>query len=51
VPAGFAPAVEAMLAAGSGATNFTGLVTDLALAKAAVRLAFTSLLMTKGNET
>jgi glutamate-ammonia-ligase adenylyltransferase len=51
VPAGFAPAVEAMLAAGSGATNFTGLVADLALAKAAVRLAFTSLVMTKGNET
>jgi glutamate-ammonia-ligase adenylyltransferase len=58
VPAGFVPAVEAMLAAGArgnagdavGATNFTGLVADLALAKNTVRLAFTSLLMTKGNE-
>jgi hypothetical protein len=40
-----------MLAEAVGTTNFTGLVADLALAKNAVRLAFTSLLMTKGNET
>jgi glutamate-ammonia-ligase adenylyltransferase len=51
VPTSFAPAVETMLVAGTGATNFAALVADLALAKAAVRLAFTSLLMTKGNET
>jgi glutamate-ammonia-ligase adenylyltransferase len=51
VPAGFAPAVETMLAKAVGATNFTGLVADLALARNAVRLAFTSLLMMKGSET
>lgn len=51
VPAGFVPAVEAMLVAGTGATNFAALMADLALAKTAVRLAFTTLLTSKGNET
>jgi glutamate-ammonia-ligase adenylyltransferase len=59
VPAGFVPAVEAMLVAGAcgsdgetaGATNFAGLAAQLTLAKTAVRLAFTSLLTGKGNET
>jgi glutamate-ammonia-ligase adenylyltransferase len=51
VPAHFVPAVEAMLVAGTGATNFGALVAQLALARNAVRLAFTSLLMTKENET
>jgi glutamate-ammonia-ligase adenylyltransferase len=50
VPTGFAPAVEAMLVAGTGATNFAALVAQLALAKEAVRLAFTSLLISKGND-
>ena len=47
VPAGFAPAVEAMIAAALGATNFAAVADELALAKAAVRLAFTTLLAAK----
>jgi glutamate-ammonia-ligase adenylyltransferase len=51
VPTAFVPAVEAMMVAGTGATNFAGLVAQLGLAKTAVRLAFTSLVSSKGNET
>jgi glutamate-ammonia-ligase adenylyltransferase len=47
VPAGFAPAVETMIAAALGATNFAAVADELALAKAAVRLAFTTLLAAK----
>jgi glutamate-ammonia-ligase adenylyltransferase len=50
VPAAFAPAVEAMITRALGATNFAAVVGELALAKAAVRLAFNTLLATKkGN--
>ena len=51
VPAGFAPAVEAMLARGMGAANFAEVVGQLTLAKAAVRLAFNQILTTKGAES
>jgi hypothetical protein len=40
-----------MLARGVGATNFPSLVDELALAKTAVRLAFTQLLSSKGGES
>lgn len=40
VPTAFAPAVEVMIAAALGATNFAAVADDLALAKTAVRLAF-----------
>ena len=49
VPAGFTPAVEAMLARALGAASFPAVVEQLALAKAAVRLAFQDILATKGN--
>ena len=49
VPAGFAPAVEAMIARALGATNFAAVADELALAKAAVRLAFNTLLAPKRN--
>ena len=49
VPAGFTPAVEAMLARGMGAASFPAVVEQLALAKNAVRLAFQENLVTKGN--
>lgn len=49
VPAGFTPAVEAMLARGMGAASFPAVVVQLALAKNAVRLAFQDCLATKGN--
>jgi len=49
VPAGFPPAVEAMIAAALGATNFAAVADELALAKAAVRLAFTTLLAARRN--
>jgi glutamate-ammonia-ligase adenylyltransferase len=51
VPAGFAPAVEAMLARGMGAANFADAVQELTLAKAAVRLAFNQLLTARGAES
>jgi hypothetical protein len=43
VPTAFAPAVEVMIAAALGATNFAAVADDLALAKTAVRLAFNTL--------
>ena len=49
VPAGFAPAVEAMITRALGATNFAAVVGELALAKTAVRLAFNTLLAAKRN--
>ena len=49
VPASFTPAVEAMLARALGAASFPAVVEQLALAKAAVRLAFQDILATKGN--
>ncbi len=54
VPPGFTPAVEAMLARGMGAASFQAVTEQLALAKAAVRLAFQTVLAqsssaTKGN--
>ena len=51
VPASFAPPVEAMLARGLGAANFTEVAERLTVAKAAVRLAFNSILATKRTET
>ncbi|MBC7521494.1 MAG: glutamine-synthetase adenylyltransferase, partial [Sandarakinorhabdus sp.] len=51
VPAGFPPAVEAMLARGMGAANFADVVRQLTLAKAAVRLAFNQILTAKGAES
>ncbi len=49
VPASFAPPVEAMLARGLGAANFAEVAEQLMAAKAAVTLAFNSVL--KGTET
>lgn len=49
VPTSFTPAVEAMLARALGAASFPAVVEQLALAKAAVRLAFQDSLATKGN--
>jgi hypothetical protein len=43
--------VEAMLARGLGAANFTEVAERLTVAKAAVRLAFNSILATKRTET
>ncbi|MBC7504952.1 MAG: glutamine-synthetase adenylyltransferase, partial [Sandarakinorhabdus sp.] len=48
VPAGFSPAVEAMLARCLGAASFPAVAEQLALAKTAVRLAFQSIVLTKG---
>ena len=48
VPAGFSPAVEAMLARGLGLETFADVTAQLALAKAAVRLAFQTIVLTKG---
>ncbi len=47
VPAGFAPAVEAMLARGLGATSFPTCIEVLTLAKSTVRSAFNTILTTK----
>ena len=47
VPLDFAPPVEAMLSRGLGAASFPALVQRLTLAKAAVRLAFTTILASK----
>jgi glutamate-ammonia-ligase adenylyltransferase len=49
VPVSFTPAVEAMLARGMGAASFPVVAEQLALAKGAVRLAFQSILATKGS--
>ncbi|MBC7505731.1 MAG: glutamine-synthetase adenylyltransferase, partial [Sandarakinorhabdus sp.] len=49
VPEGFAPAVEAMLARGLGAASFPVVAEQLLLAKAAVRLAFQAIVLTKGD--
>ncbi|MFZ4688870.1 MAG: bifunctional [glutamine synthetase] adenylyltransferase/[glutamine synthetase]-adenylyl-L-tyrosine phosphorylase [Polymorphobacter sp.] len=50
VPTTFAAPVEAMLALGLGATNFADLTERLALAKAAVRLAFNTIIATKRTD-
>ncbi len=47
VPPSFAPAVEVMIAKALGATNFAAVADELVLAKAAVRLAFNTLLAAK----
>jgi glutamate-ammonia-ligase adenylyltransferase len=49
VPGSFSPAVEAMLAKGLGAEDFAAVAAQLTLAKAEVRLAFTTLLTQKGS--
>ncbi len=49
VPAGFSPAVEAMLARGLGAASFHACSEALTAAKAAVRLAYTEILQAKRN--
>ncbi len=49
VPADFSPPVEALLARGIGAASFPAVTERLALAKAAVRLAFNTLLATRGS--
>nr|WP_310523411.1 bifunctional [glutamine synthetase] adenylyltransferase/[glutamine synthetase]-adenylyl-L-tyrosine phosphorylase [Polymorphobacter sp.] len=48
VPASFTPAVESMLARGLGAASFPVVIEQLALAKAAIRLAFNTILAAKG---
>lgn len=49
VPAGFSPAVEAMLARGLGAASFAEVAAQLTLARATIRQAFTAIVTTKGN--
>jgi glutamate-ammonia-ligase adenylyltransferase len=51
VPAGFSPAVEAMMARGLGADAFATVTAQLALAKTAVRLAFQTIVLTKGSDS
>jgi glutamate-ammonia-ligase adenylyltransferase len=50
VPASFSPPVEAMLARGLGVADFAAVAAQLTLAKAEVRLAFTTLLTQKGTD-
>jgi glutamate-ammonia-ligase adenylyltransferase len=50
VPASFSPAVEAMLAKGMHAADFAGVAAQLTLAKAEVRLAFSTLFGTKRSD-
>ena len=49
VPTGFSPAVESILARGVGAGSFAEMTAQLALAKTAIRQAFTTIIATKGS--
>jgi glutamate-ammonia-ligase adenylyltransferase len=49
VPTGFSPATEAVLARGLGLASFAEAVAELTLAKAAIRLAFTTIIATRGD--
>lgn len=49
VPTVFSPAVETVLARGLGVADFAAVAAQLALAKAAIRQAFVTIIATKGN--